>query len=474
MSARQDISQLRVILVGRSPIESQLRRDAAIDLIRARTTLDAIGELGLSDVTGDLTPVVVLSPDAVDDSSLGESIRAMVRTDPRVRIVGVHPVANGHAAHERPGSKVIRLWLDESNGPGHLRELLSHESPVAPPSRMVHETPPQAPRRQLDAELHAPFENGPPARSPEPAVAATASSEFLITDEGILGTLLTGGDILAPCLDHLRRRFRPDEIEFHWSKDDSDALPEAHPGCTRVTVEHRGRRFAWLVGPSASERELAQAANWLAHWLAVREQHSQLRSAAFTDPLTGAWNRRYLDRFLPMAIDRARQKRHDVTLLLFDIDNFKHYNDTYGHPAGDEILIETVQLLNSVIRPTDRVTRIGGDEFAVIFDDPEGPRDPRSHHPASIFEIAKRFQRQINDHRFPKLGECARGSLSISGGLATFPWDASDADALIERADRLILDSKRGGKNVICIGPGAQQALGGCGGLGGRLSPSAD
>ena len=84
-------------------------------------------------------------------------------------------------------------------------------------------------------------------------------------------------------------------------------------------------------------------ASWLAHWLALREQHRQLYSAAFTDSLTGAWNRRYFERFLESAIKDAQRRRQSLTILIFDIDDFKHYNDTYGHPAGDKVLPYTTE-----------------------------------------------------------------------------------------------------------------------------------
>ena len=148
----------------------------------------------------------------------------------------------------------------------------------------------------------------------------------------------------------------------------------------------------------------------------------------------------------------AVRERRAVTVMVFDIDDFKRYNDKFGHEAGDEVLIETVRLLNSVIRSGDRVCRIGGDEFVVIFSDPEGPRELGSHHPRSVETIASRFQSQITQTKFPKLGLDAPGSLSVSGGLATFPWDGTTAEALLRHADSLALESKRAGKNVITLG----------------------
>lgn len=448
MSEAVHESDLRVILVGRSPLEGRLRRDPGIELVRAPDVLNAVGELGAPDEGGPERSVVVLSPVAVAASDLGSTVRALRRVDGAAPVVGVGDAAKSEGAAT---AGVLDAWIDESADGASLRASLRSSVSQSEPVRTGAVEPEQpAPARVAGAAPHA----GDVSQS---AFVAEPGGE-LDEDERIQSALLLGRDIVGPCLDRLRRRLTPVEFDYVAHRV-GQAEPDVRPGMVRSPVEHHGRVLAWLIGPAQAADALAAAGRWLGRWMAVGEQHSQLRTAAFTDPLTGAWNRRYLARFLAVAIGRARAGRHDLSLLLFDIDDFKHYNDSYGHPAGDEILCETVRLLNSVIRPTDRVCRVGGDEFAVVFDEPEGPRDPASRHPASIFDLAKRFQRQINSHRFPKLGEEARGRLSISGGLATFPWDASDAESLLERADRLILDSKRQGKNVICIGPGARRAF---------------
>jgi diguanylate cyclase (GGDEF)-like protein len=138
--------------------------------------------------------------------------------------------------------------------------------------------------------------------------------------------------------------------------------------------------------------------------------------------------------------------------MIFDIDDFKHYNDRWGHDAGDEIIREVVRLLRTIIRRGDHVCRIGGDEFAVLFCDPEPPREPGSNHPTTIEILARRFKEQVANARFSKLGDEATGVLSISGGLATYPWDSTDIDGLLEKADQRLLQSKRLGKNSITIG----------------------
>lgn len=415
-----------VILVGKSPVEASLRREAGVELVRARSALDAIGELGAATDDGFAQTVVLLAPGELAEPDLGRWLEAMRSVDPRTPVLGVRN-GTGSVASGLSG------WLNEDADGRAIRSALGLT---------------QGTTEATDSQ-----------RTPG-AEAAPEEAASLFDDERVVGAMLAGQEIIAPALEVLRRRVGP-AVRFE-SASDGGPAPVAGLGECLSACVHRDQTLGWLIGPEREAPEVRRGAAWLARWLALGEQHAQLRVAAFTDPLTGAWNRRYLDRFLNAAIGRARAKRHDVTLLLFDIDNFKHYNDRYGHPAGDEILVETVKLLNSVIRPTDRVARIGGDEFAVVFDDPTGPRDPASRHPASIYQIAQRFQRQIVEHRFPKLGEQARGSLTISGGLATFPWDAQDARSLIERADALILQSKGQGKNVICIGAGAKRAIDGC------------
>ncbi|MCH8164373.1 MAG: GGDEF domain-containing protein [Planctomycetes bacterium] len=225
-------------------------------------------------------------------------------------------------------------------------------------------------------------------------------------------------------------------------------------------VRYGRRSFGVLSSSRASESQLRPWADWLARWLALDRHFRDYREMAFHDELTGAGNRRFYEVFMQQSMPEAARKRRAVTVMVFDLDDFKHYNDQFGHHAGDEVLRETVRLLNSVIRKGDRVCRIGGDEFVVIFADPEGPREPGSTPPETVEQIAKRFQDQICQMKFPKLGVDAPGTLSISGGLATYPWDGADPASLLRHADQLALQSKKKGKNVITMGPGAQGICG--------------
>ena len=239
--------------------------------------------------------------------------------------------------------------------------------------------------------------------------------------------------------------------EIEWVKK-KDAVPQTH---VVVGIELADRDYGYLHAPQPiTADELEVWGEWLARWLALEEKMLQLEMAAMRDELTGAWNRRYFYRFLGKIMKRAREDRSQVTVMVFDIDNFKIYNDKYGHAAGDEILTETVKLMQSVVREHDVVARVGGDEFAVIFWDAEGPRKANSRHPEDVLAAAERFQKAVCRCEFPKLADQARGVLTISGGLASYPWDGRTGEELVEKADVMALESKRRGKNAITYGLG--------------------
>lgn len=200
---------------------------------------------------------------------------------------------------------------------------------------------------------------------------------------------------------------------------------------------------------------LAQLAQLMSRLQQLHERHSRLQKLAITDELTGLYNGRYFRHFLTRIIERARTMRFPVTLLLFDIDNFKKYNDQYGHGVGDEILKQTSALMRKCVRDHDLVARISGDEFAVVFWEKEGPRQPRdprnvtgSRIPTTPVTVFQRFQRMLSTQHFEGLGQSGQGRLTISGGLAVYPFDAQSPQDLITAADHaLMFGAKQSGKN---------------------------
>ena len=226
-----------------------------------------------------------------------------------------------------------------------------------------------------------------------------------------------------------------------------------------------GSRSAGKVGPSA----LLDAT--------IEMKIKHLERLATEDDLTGLKNRRYIWEFSRQIMEHVRKGFGRVTLLVFDIDDFKHYNDVYGHCAGDEVLKQAAVLMRRCCRGHDVVGRIGGDEFAVVFWDEPRPswicedglgepqskplgapaegterRSARADHPKEAISIAKRFVRELEKSDLSALGGLGpegKGVLTISGGLASFPRDGSTIQELFQQADRALLDAKRSGKNRI-------------------------
>ncbi len=197
---------------------------------------------------------------------------------------------------------------------------------------------------------------------------------------------------------------------------------------------------------------------------AMETKIKHLERLATEDDLTGLKNRRYIWEFSRQIIEHAGRENGRVTLLVFDIDDFKHYNDVYGHSVGDEVLKQAAVLMQRCCRGHDVVGRIGGDEFAVVFwDEPQAKpadvptkgaerRSARADHPKEVIFIAKRFVRELEKSELTALaglGPEGKGVLTISGGLASFPRDGSTIQELFQQADRALLEAKRSGKNRI-------------------------
>ncbi len=484
----------RVILVGRTGLDQVLRRVAGVELIRTRDTFDAIGEL--SDPIDDASPAraaVLVAADAEPKGDeLGGFVEALRMVDASVKVIRVgerHPLYDGCVDRDASGDRVMGVIRDAVAMPRVIipkdeddestevevavqdaEELKAGVDEKAADSddRVLRETEAVGARGETSDEVDA--SNMREVMKLHQRVMSDVGLGGVVehrvegrggnhsadlTDERVIRAMGEGRSVLDEALALIAARSGRDGWSFVTGQSDEGAAVSAG-GKVFGTLVCEDR--AWAKGNGA--RAIAEHASWLGSWLRLEAQQRELRLAAFTDELTGAWNRRYFTRFLDAAIDQARSARRTLTLLYFDIDDFKGYNDRYGHAAGDEILVETVRLLESVIRPGDKVCRIGGDEFVVIFYEPKGPRDPGSMPPESIYDIATRFQKQICNHNFPKLGDEACGTLTVSGGLASYPWDGSDGESLLALADELALQSKRSGKNVITMGRGAEGVCG--------------
>lgn len=161
---------------------------------------------------------------------------------------------------------------------------------------------------------------------------------------------------------------------------------------------------------------------------------------AITDSLTGLYNHREFQKRLMEEVDRGNRYGKEFSLLMLDIDHFKIFNDTHGHPVGDAILKEVVKLVESSIRNVDIPSRYGGEEFSVILPETPGERAKM---------VAERIRRSVDTHSFvtPSGHET---HLSVSIGVASFPVDANEREELIIAADEALYFAKQGGRNQVC------------------------
>jgi diguanylate cyclase (GGDEF)-like protein len=184
----------------------------------------------------------------------------------------------------------------------------------------------------------------------------------------------------------------------------------------------------------------------LTHRIAVldSERHAA-RALSMLDSLTGLANRRAFDSFLQDAFALARLRAQPLSLLMVDVDNFKSYNDRYGHPAGDELLVVLSTHLRSVVRRTDLVARIGGEEFALILPGTDL---------AGACLLAERARSTIE-------GSMAfRCPVTISVGVVSLDETTDTTGALIRKCDAELYRAKRSGRNrVASSGEAAASAV---------------
>ncbi len=165
----------------------------------------------------------------------------------------------------------------------------------------------------------------------------------------------------------------------------------------------------------------------------------ETKSFSLTDGLTKIANRRYFELMLDNEFRKARGYSRPVSLAMIDLDDFKKFNDHYGHPAGDKMLIHIARLLKRSIRDTDFVARYGGEEFCVIF--PETDSSP-------ALKIAERVRKAVKNNPVQLKGGGTKG-ITVSIGVATYPVNAFSPDELVRNADKAIYRAKRLGKDRV-------------------------
>jgi diguanylate cyclase (GGDEF)-like protein len=222
---------------------------------------------------------------------------------------------------------------------------------------------------------------------------------------------------------------------------------EAHMTCTRV-FDH-GSMMVLFCAPADDMERLTDDDRLviyaLASELVVAVENSRLykltRRLAVTDELTGMSNYRHLQQRLDDEVMRAKRYGKYLSLLMMDADDFKGFNDRYGHIAGDQALSEFAGVLASVVREVDVVARYGGEEFAVVLPETDA---------AGAFVAAEKIREALANHLFPDGNGNHCCTLTVSIGVATYPTYARDKETLLREADDALYRAKNGGKDRVC------------------------
>jgi two-component system cell cycle response regulator len=174
----------------------------------------------------------------------------------------------------------------------------------------------------------------------------------------------------------------------------------------------------------------------------LTSNYNNALNCAITDRLTGLYNYAYFRHFLSLETKRSTRRKDPVSLLMLDLDDFKQVNDTLGHLVGDAMLAEFAELLTNSSREVDFVARYGGEEFAIVlpYTGAEG-----------AMKCAEHIRKRVENHAFSCSPPHVQKKVTASLGIATFPWDASDVDELIRKADLALYQAKKQGKNCVCV-----------------------
>jgi two-component system, cell cycle response regulator len=177
----------------------------------------------------------------------------------------------------------------------------------------------------------------------------------------------------------------------------------------------------------------------------LKQANEEIRALSFTDPLTGLYNRGYLNEHLPREINRSLRYGHPLHIIMCDIDRFKVVNDTYGHQAGDEVLKSFAELMTSSVRQkVDWVARYGGEEFVMVLPETDA---------LGAETVSERLRDAIEKKRFDARGKSIR--ITASFGVSGFRPDPShrslSPDTLLMEADHSLLQAKQAGRNHVKI-----------------------
>jgi diguanylate cyclase (GGDEF)-like protein len=235
------------------------------------------------------------------------------------------------------------------------------------------------------------------------------------------------------------KRIHPDSLVLFVTGNPSletsvDAL-NAGAGAFLVKPLQMDSMMQQITGLLERQRSIIETRELL---FAERKKREFYQYLSIRDGLTDLYNHRHFHELLNQEMAPALRNHQPLSLLMIDIDNFKQFNDTYGHPAGDAALQIIARIFIDNCRRVDHVSRYGGEEFAIITPETSGP---------SAVYLAKRLLTKVRKARIPVYDSSVEARLTISIGIASFPVDADNKTDLIVKADENLLLAKRAGKD---------------------------
>ncbi len=175
---------------------------------------------------------------------------------------------------------------------------------------------------------------------------------------------------------------------------------------------------------------------------ALSEFNVELFEKVVRDGLTGLFNHRHFKDSLEVEVARSLRHQREFSLVFFDVDHFKNYNDTHGHPAGDDLLILLSSLIQERLRHADLACRYGGEEFVLLL--PETPK-------LGAVVVADNLRKLIESTPFDGEETQPLEKVTVSLGVATFPEDGNDSVSLLECVDKALYKAKEGGRNRLVV-----------------------
>ncbi len=268
-----------------------------------------------------------------------------------------------------------------------------------------------------------------------------AAGVCLATIDGrIIGCNATFGDMVGYPVDELKNRHLGDLLVGASALEEIRHRLEDIPTVRGVEIELR-RGDGVRASAVANVSLLGHGERALLHMTAVdisdrKRAEEQIEFQAYHDALTQLPNRRLFVERLELSLLAARRVRGNVAVLFIDLDRFKTINDTLGHSVADALLVETAQLLRSCVRQTDTVARYGGDEFTIIL--------PGLTQPEDAAQVAEKILERVVE---PVAAGATTIDLSVSIGIAIYPYDGTDLDTLLRNADDAMYRAKKAGRN---------------------------